>query len=224
MTFSGKSHGGVGGSATAVAAAPAGGTVSWEGQPCPFCTGSSTSYVTDCFDTIGKKICELWFCNACSGFFPRRVAIGHPKAGAKKASEKASEKSADHASAKASDKRRAPRFPVQFVVQVDFNHKPAPKKRLALFGGRKQSLSEPLLAMVMDAGNGGLCFRHPTPIEEGREGRMLISLPSVAQSFSAIGRVVRSTLLPDGSYGLGVQFIDVDPEYRDALKRYIHLG
>jgi hypothetical protein len=195
------------------------GAVTWEGQTCPFCSSTSTSYVTDCFDTLGKKICELWYCNACSGFFPRQVAIGHPKSGVKKAIEKTGEK----VTAGSSDKRRAPRFPVQFVVQVDFNHKPAPKRRLRLFGGKKPSLSEPLLAMVMDAGNGGLCFRHPTPIEEGREGRMLISLPSVAQSFSAIGRVVRSTLLPDGSYGLGVQFIDVDPEYRDALKRYVRL-
>ncbi len=173
---------------------------------CPFCASRGILCVTDCYDTGGKrKICELWFCNDCSGFFPRMISIERPGPGA----------------ASVTEKRRTPRFPVQFVVQVDFA--PAAGEKRSIFRRERDQLSEPLVAMVMDAGLGGLCFRYPHSVEEGREGKMLISLPSVERSFTARARVVRSTKLPDGSFGLGVQFIDVEPDYREALNRYLNL-
>lgn len=170
---------------------------------CPFCGKDKIACLTDCFDINRKKICELWYCSLCGGFFPRMVVLNPGKA----------------SEAEEEDKRRNPRFPVQFVVQVDFDGKEQPKG----FFGRKKEMSDPIVAMVLDAGLGGLCFRYPDAIAEGQEGRMLISLPSVARSFTAQARVVRSTKLPDGSFGLGVQFITVEPEYREALKRYVTL-
>lgn len=170
---------------------------------CPFCSKKNIASVTDCFDINRKKVCELWYCASCAGFFPRMISVFPLK-------------ETGH------DKRTAPRFPVQFVVQVNFGDKPAPRKFFDSLKKEKK-LSEPIVAMVLDAGIGGLCFRYPEFIEEGKEGEMRISLPSVATSFSALAKVVRSTRLPDGSFGLGVQFLTVDPEYREALKRYIAL-
>ncbi|OIO34985.1 MAG: hypothetical protein AUJ18_00795 [Candidatus Hydrogenedentes bacterium CG1_02_42_14] len=173
---------------------------------CAFCHGSNIVYVTNCFDTSGKKICELWFCNECSGFFPRMLTLPPPGK-----NDKIKEK----------DKRKAPRFPVQFVIQVDFHND---NKRRSFFEFGKSSMSEPIVAMVLDAGFGGLCFRYSKAIEEGSEGRMLISLPSAERSFMARAKVVRCMKLPDQSFGLGVQFVEVDPDYRDALKRYVELS
>ncbi len=179
---------------------------------CPLCVRSEITYVTDCFDKGHAKICELWFCQSCGGFFPRQLDVNtlRPEPRAVTMTQEAP----------AAEKRRAPRFPVQFVVQVDFDHAQLPAKK----GREDVELSEPMIAMVINAGVGGLCFRYPEAVAEGREGRMKISLPSVSKSFFALGRVVRSTRLPDGSWGLGIEFIDVDPDYRDALKRYVSLG
>lgn len=168
---------------------------------CPFCSKTNIAVVTDCFDLNRKKICELWYCGSCAGFFPRMISVMP-------------------ASKTESEKRQAPRFPVQFVVQVDFDKK---EKRRRFFSKKTEKLSEPIVAMVLDAGMGGLCFRYPKNIEEGREGKMRISLPSVSKSFSALAKVVRSTRLPDGSFGLGVQFVNVEQEYREALRRYVAL-
>ncbi len=197
---------------------------------CPFCAQFDITSVSDCFDVHGKKICELWFCNACSGFFPRSIDVEparpvvSPAVKVNRAEAEPAPKKVISDDEDAGEKRKAPRFPVQFVVQVDFSEKASSEKTTR---GREKGalarLSDPLVAMVLDAGIGGLCFRYPEYIEEGREGRMMISLPSVARSFSAKARVVRSSKLPDGSYGLGVQFIDVESEYRDALRRYVAL-
>jgi hypothetical protein len=179
----------------------------WKDGACPFCLVERIERKADCFSKEGTKICELWFCLECAGFFPRMINLGD-------------EAVKDGKSKKGSapgEKRRTPRFPVQFVVQIDFDE----EKRRQTRGRAAGELSEPLIAMVLDAGVGGLCFRYPAAVAEGREGMMRISLPSVNRSFSAKGRVVRSTRLPDGSYGLGVQFVDVEPEYREALKRYV---
>lgn len=184
---------------------------------CPLCVRSSIAYVTDCYDKAHTKICELWFCQSCGGFFPRQLDVKTLRPEPRPVS-MTNPRPADPPPG--GEKRRAPRFPVQFVVQVDFDHAELPLRRSA----DRVPLSEPLVAMVIDAGTGGLCFRYPEAIEEGREGRMKISLPSVSKSFFALGRVVRSTRLPDGSWGLGVEFIDVDPEYRDALRRYVSLS
>lgn len=178
---------------------------------CPICTRAEIAYVTDCFDKDHTKICELWFCQSCGGFFPRSLDVKTLRPGPRPVSMTQPPGDAFV------EKRRAPRFPIQFVVQVDFDHADIPGQK----SRRKDSVSEPIVAMVIDAGVGGLCFRYPEPVPEGREGRIKISLPSVAQSFYALGRVVRSTRLPDGSWGLGVEFVDVDPEYREALRRYV---
>lgn len=189
-------------------------------ESCPFCAQFDIVSVSDCFDVHGRKICELWFCNACSGFFPRSIAVA-PARFADRELVAAAERIGARGIADAGEKRKTPRFPVQFVVQVDFSQEAAAS--LGKKARARERMSEPIVAMVLDAGIGGLCFRHPEYVEEGREGMMMISLPSVAKSFSAIARVVRSTKLPDGSYGLGVQFLDVESEYRDALKRYVAL-
>lgn len=189
-----------------------------EGE-CPFCFDRRVSQVTDCFDANHQKICELWYCQVCGGFFPRSVAIT-PAEKARRL--QAEQKEREEKKEAEEDRRRAPRFPVQFVVQVDFGDD-IEKGAGHGFGARRGGMSEPIVAMVMNAGMGGLCFRYPKHIEEGKEALMKISLPSAQRSFSAKGRVVRSTLLPDGSYGLGVQFVDVEPEYRVALKRYVSL-
>lgn len=187
-----------------------------EPNVCPLCKRMEIMYMTDCFDKSHAKICELWFCHSCGGFFPRQLDVTtlKPEPRAVTMTQPPS----------SNDKRRAPRFPVQFVVQVDFNH--VDDDGAAKGGGdanRKEKLSEPLVAMVINAGAGGLCFRYPESVVEGRVVRIKISLPSVPQSFYALGRVVRSTRLPDGGFGLGVEFVDVDSEYRDALKRYVSL-
>lgn len=192
-----------------------------KGDVCPFCFESDISIVTDCYDDTGKKICELWDCRQCGGFFPRLVVIPGPPSDKKLAGKDAKSGRSRWRilDDDGPEKRRTPRFPVQFVVQVDFSEGGAN----GLGSRRVESLSEPIVAMVMNAGGGGLCFRYPEFVAEGRAGRMKISLPSVQKSFSALGRVVRSTRLPDGSYGLGVQFIEVEEEYRRALDRYVHL-
>lgn len=183
-------------------------------EHCPFCFEESIRRVTDCFDERSQKICELWYCRDCGGFFPRSIQIDVEE-------KKSGPRRRDH-DLDLMEKRKTPRFPVQFVVQVDFE--PGDDSKPSLFRRKKDvKLSEPIVAMVMNAGIGGLAFRYPEFVKEGQEGTMRISLPSAQRSFSAVGRVVRSTKLPDGSYGLGVQFVEVEPEYRLALQRYISL-
>lgn len=186
---------------------------------CPFCFEKDISIVTDCYDDVGKKICELWDCQNCGGFFPKFVEI-QGEDGEFDASEGEKTEGVDD-----DEKRRTPRFPVQFVVQVDFAEGTDENKKGGFFGKNKkaETLSEPIVAMVMDAGVGGLCFRYPEFVEEGKMGRMKISLPSAQRSFTATGTVVRSTKLPDGSYGLGIQFSEVEEAYRQALDRYVRV-
>lgn len=105
------------------------------------------------------------------------------------------------------DRRRHHRFNISFVVEVmvaGINH-------------------GPILATVVNASDGGVCFLFPEPLAEGTEGAFRISLPSVPRSFDARGRVVRCIRADDGSHGIAVNFLEVDGDYRAHLERYVKL-
>lgn len=104
------------------------------------------------------------------------------------------------------ESRRHTRFNVQFVIEV-------------LLDGVTHD--KPVIATVINASGGGICFLFPQPIPEGKEGKFRISLPSVSKSFEATGRVVRRLSVPDGSHGIAVSFLSVDPLYKQSLERYV---
>jgi hypothetical protein len=106
------------------------------------------------------------------------------------------------------DRRRHHRFNISFVIEV-------------IVAGHHHG---PIVASVVNASHGGVCFLFPEAIEEGAEGHFRISLPSVPRSFDAIGTVVRCIRAEDGSYGIAVNFTEVDPEYRAHLERYVKLN
>lgn len=159
---------------------------------CPFCQAREIQQLTECYGHRGEKICELWYCMKCRGYFPVNVTIELPD-------------NPDE-DEETTARRRHTRFNVQFVVQV-------------LFG--KKYTSEPVVATAINASAGGICFLFPEPIDEGEEGNLRISLPSVGRSFDVVGRVVRCRQVPDGSWGVAVSFKEVDPRYHAALERYV---
>lgn len=108
------------------------------------------------------------------------------------------------------EKRKHHRFNVNFVMEV-------------VLDGEK-SAHGPLIATVINASGGGVCFLYPRAIKEGSSAKFKISLPSVPKSFSAEGRIVRCVPTPDGSHGVAVDFVKVENEYRAQLERYVTLN
>lgn len=110
--------------------------------------------------------------------------------------------------ASGAERRRHERYNVNFVMEVIFSD--------AVKHG-------PLIATVINASSGGVCFLYPDPIHEGTTGRFRISLPSAPESFEALGRIVRCIKTPDESYGVAVEFTEVDANYRVMLERYVSI-
>jgi hypothetical protein len=106
------------------------------------------------------------------------------------------------------DRRRHHRFNISFVIEL-------------IVAGNHHG---PIVATVVNASHGGVCFLFPEPIAEGTEGRFRISLPSAPRSFEAKGKIVRCIRAEDGSHGIAVNFIEVDPDYRAHLERYVKLS
>lgn len=107
------------------------------------------------------------------------------------------------------EKRRHHRFNITFVMEVLLESKVA---------------HGPLIATVINASGGGVCFLYPLPIEEGSRSRFRISLPCAPRSFEAEGSIVRCVPTNDGSYGIAVEFTQVEPEYKAQLERYVTLN
>ena len=158
---------------------------------CPFCKAVRTLRLSECFDASGVPICELWFCRNCRAFFPEKIVVAPPL-----------DVVEDPGGA---DRRRHRRLDVQFVIEV-----------LSVGVNRR-----PILATVTNASGGGFCFLFAEAIPEGTEVKFRISLPSVPKSFDAKGRIVRCLPAPDGSFGLAVNFTEVDPQYKVAVERYV---
>ena len=107
------------------------------------------------------------------------------------------------------DRRQHERFNVNFVMEVLMSD-------AARHG--------PLIATVINASGGGVCFLYHDPIPEGASGRFRISLPSAPESFEARGRVVRCIRTPDDAWGVAVEFTEVDSDYRLTLERYVSVS
>ncbi|MBL4888730.1 MAG: PilZ domain-containing protein [Candidatus Lindowbacteria bacterium] len=158
---------------------------------CPKCTSATSKFYSDCFSDKKEKLCELWFCMSCKSFFPSQVSIP-------------SRRSQNRAAG--SENRKFVRFDTWFVVEAKFD---------------EEDFEEPLIATVINASDGGVFFPFPREVKVGEEGQFRISLPSVAKSFNATGKVVRCIDNPGGGFGIAVRFTDVDDDYNDALTRYV---
>jgi len=162
---------------------------------CGFCRSTSIKHVSNCFTPDGKELCELWYCIHCRKFFPDKVLVDPESLGES-----------------IMEKRQHHRFNINFVVEV------------LLADGDSFNRHGPIIATVINASGGGVCFLFPRPIAEGTEARFRISLPSVPRSFEAKGRIVRCIETPDGSHGIAVDFYEVDIEYKAQLERYVTLN
>ncbi len=103
------------------------------------------------------------------------------------------------------ERRVDKRFSVNFVLEF-------------MAAGRR---TEPLVASVVNASSGGAYFFFPEPLDVGTEGQFRISLPSAPRSFEARGRIVRCVKTAENLHGIGVQFDQVDPQYKNHLERYV---
>jgi hypothetical protein len=57
---------------------------------------------------------------------------------------------------------------------------------------------------------------------EGMALRLRVRLPSVDQEISMLGEIVRSEELTGGSYGYGLQFLEIaDDSSREGLKTFL---
>lgn len=143
-------------------------------------------------------LCELWYCTYCRKFFPDKVLVDPDSLGESPGS--------------MIEKRQHHRFNINFVMEVLLGSDNGPHHH------------GPLIATVINASGGGVCFLFPSAIAEGTEATFRISLPSVPRSFQARGKVVRCVATPDGSHGIAVDFQEVDIEYRAQLERYVTLN
>ena len=72
------------------------------------------------------------------------------------------------------------------------------------------------LAKTRTVGGGGCMFVHYEPLGVGTAVELLLSLP--ARVIKAQGRVAWETATPNGTFEVGVEFLDVSAKDRRALE------
>ncbi len=68
-------------------------------------------------------------------------------------------------------------------------------------------------------GLGGCGFESDEPLGIGRLVELWIKLPSAAQPVRALGRIVYERSLSPGRYEVGVEFLRVPAEHREAISK-----
>ena len=79
-----------------------------------------------------------------------------------------------------------------------------------LFSGTVENVSE-----------GGMFLRSPRRFSQGMALRVSFKLPQVEDPIKALGEVVRSEELGEGTFGLGIQFLEMSPKSRDGLTEFL---